>query len=307
LVATSTGGQVSLSDPSGATIDRSDSWAAAPESGDAWALSPDGWQWTNQPTPGAANQFPAAVIPDPTPPAVQTSLTTVELSEIMPNPSAALNGTMEKFVELHNIGSDAVILDGYGLRSGANLGNHETIAQLTLQPGAYAALPLSVTHLSLAVGGSKVGLFDPSGNLVGETVTYGKAPLGQAYAKFADGWHWTSLPTPGAANVLVVPPAASVKAKAAKAAKAPKAAKVKKTKVPKLKLSKSSPASFAMAATAPNGRWLLFILAGLTMIYISYEFRLDLQHYYHRCRRYLRARRQAGRTPGSTDDPGADQ
>jgi hypothetical protein len=312
LTASGDGGQVRLTDPSGATIDRTDSWPTAIV-GDSWALSDDvGWEWTSLPTPGAVNQFPA-VPPDdttttPTPSAPASP--SVELSEILPNPTTVLNGAMEKYVELHNTGTDAVVLDGYVLRSGANLGNHETIAQLTIQPGAYVALPLSVTHLSLAIDGSKVGLFDTAGNLVGETVTYGKAPAGQAYAKFSDGWHWTTLPTPGAANILVAPPAAVAKAKAAKAAKGVKAKKApaaKKIKVPKTKLAKTTPASFATAAASPNGRWLLFILAGLTMVYISYEFRLDLQHYYYRCRRYLAARRQPGPKADGSDDPGADQ
>jgi hypothetical protein len=306
------GGQVALTDPSGATIDRTDPWPTA-TLGQSWALSDGGWEWSTQPTPGAINQFPVVSPPaDPAPIVTSPAISTVELSELLPNPSTALNGSLEKYIELHNSGDDIVSLDGYSLRSGANLGNHVTITGQTIQPKAYLMLPISLTHLSLAVSGSKVGLFDPAGNLVGETVSYGKAPLGQAYAHFADGWHWTTLPTPGVANVLSAPPIASVKTKAikVKAAAKPKTTKPKapkKAKAAKLKTVKATPSAFGSMTPAPNGRWLLFILLGLTMVYISYEFRLDLQHYYHRCRRYLASRRASRRGPGGPDDSGADQ
>jgi len=316
ILPSTNSGQVSLIDPSGATIDRTDTWPSA-ILGQSWALSDGGWEWSTQPTPGAINQFPVAPpLADP-PPVVATPVptSTVILSELLPNPSTALNGNLDKYIELYNSGDDPVELNGYSLRSGANLGNHATVTGQTIQPKAYLLLPISLTHLSLAVSGSKVGLFDPSGNLIGETVSYGKAPLGQAYALFADGWHWTTLPTPGAVNVLAIAPATIAKAKTTKtkAAVKPKAAKPKvakkpkKAKVAKTKLVKASPSAFGQTATAPNGRWLLFILLGLTMVYISYEFRLDLQHYYYRCRRNITSWRASRRRPPSPDDPGVDQ
>ena len=310
------GGQVSLTDPTGAVIDRSDSWPAT-NLGQSWALSDGGWEWSSQATPGAANQFPVIASPVDDPPASTPTETTpsIELSELLPNPSSTLNGSLEKFVELYNFGTEPVVLDGYSLRSGANLGNRSVLEHQTIGAGTYLSLPQSATHLSLAVGGSKVGLFDLKGNLVGESVSYGKAPLGQAYARFGDGWHWTVLPTPGATNILKAPSAQTVKSKtttvkpskSTKAKAATKAKKAKSTKAAKVKPVKARSAAFGSAATAPNGRWLLFILLGLTMIYISYEFRLDLQHYYYRCRRYLASRRASRRGPDDADDPGADQ
>jgi hypothetical protein len=313
LLPSMSGGQVSLADPSGAIIDRSDAWTSA-TLGQSWALSDGGWEWASAPTPGATNLFAVVDPPVEVDPVVTIPpVISIELSELLPNPSSSLNGATEKYVELHNTGSETVVLDGYSLRSGANLGNRSVISGETILPGAYLALPLSVTHLSLAVGGSKVGLFDPAGNLVGETVSYGKAPLGQAYARFSDGWHWTTMATPGAVNILVVPvpvvataKTKTITPKAAKVAKL-KVATTKKTKTAKAKLVKASPAGFAAAVTAPSGRWLLFVLLGLTIVYISYEFRLDLQHYYFRCRRYLASRHSSRRDPAEPDDPGADR
>jgi hypothetical protein len=317
LAPNASGGQVSLLDPAGITIDRSDVWAAATP-GRAWALSDGGWLWTDTPTSGSANQFPPVTVTDPPPnPVVIAPTLSIELSELLPNPSAVLNGDLEKYVELHNTGVNDVVLDGYSLRSGANLGNHEPIPHLLIKAGSYLALPFSLTRLSLAVDGSKVGLFDPSGNLLGETVSYGKAPSGQAYARFSDGWHWTTLPTPAATNVMVSSPITTATAKAAKTTKvstkmikvvkAKRPASVLKQKVAKAKLVKASPAVFATTVNPPNGRWLLFILAGLTIVYISYEFRLDLQHYYYRCRRYIASRRKTGEDPQDVDDSGTDQ
>ncbi len=314
LIPDSNEGEVSLTDPTGAVIDRTDIWTSAIP-GQSWALSDGGWEWSSLPTPAAPNQFPAAVPPVEPPPILAPLAPTLQISEIMPNPSTVLNGGLEKFVELYNYGVDTVVLDGYSLRSGANLGNRAVIEHQTIAPGGYLSLPLHLTRLSLAVGGSKVALFDPSGNLVGDTVSYGKAPLGESYARFYDGWRWTGLPTPGAVNIMAAVAAQPSKTKntASKASKATKTKsatttkKAKTVKAAKAKSVKTAQAAFGSGVNAPNGRWLLFILLGLTIVYISYEFRLDLQHFYYRCRRYLASRRASWRSHNNTDDPGADQ
>ncbi len=54
LTLSNTSGQVKLYDPAGNIVDQSGPYSAA-QSGQAWALKDGKWQWTNQPTPGAAN------------------------------------------------------------------------------------------------------------------------------------------------------------------------------------------------------------------------------------------------------------
>ncbi len=145
LIPNAIEGEVSLSDPTGAVIDRTDLWTSA-SLGQSWALSDGGWEWSLLPTPAAFNQFPVAVSPADTPPIITPPAPALQISEILPNPSSSLNGGLEKFVELYNYGADAVVLEGYSLRSGANLGNRPVIDHQTIEPGAYLSLPLHLTR-----------------------------------------------------------------------------------------------------------------------------------------------------------------
>jgi hypothetical protein len=63
LSLSNSGGQVSLENPAGNVISQSDAYGAAKD-GQAWALVTGTWQWTEAPTPNAANQAtaPAATV-----------------------------------------------------------------------------------------------------------------------------------------------------------------------------------------------------------------------------------------------------
>lgn len=68
LTLTNTGGDLSLIDPNGRGVDHV-TYPGPAKTGQSYAKKDDGlWQWTPLLTPGAANEFPPAVTPDPAPP-----------------------------------------------------------------------------------------------------------------------------------------------------------------------------------------------------------------------------------------------
>jgi len=292
------GGVANLLDPTGTVIDTAGAWGSAVP-GASWAFIGDTWRWTLTPTPGDPNQYtpvPGQGASDET-----ADYAPVQLSELLPDPASPQTDAADEFIELYNPTDQAVDLAGYALKVGHDLSAKYVISDAVIAAGGYLALKSAVTKLALANAGSSVALYDPAGNQLGSTVTYAKAPTGQAWAELDGGWGWTAEPTPGAANVLVTPPAPPTLTKITQAKTAGKAkavAKPKTTKVAKaakVKAAKANSKPLLAGATTTGGRWLLIILAGLTIAYIIYEFRYDLRNYYFKLRGYPGGGPAAGR------------
>jgi hypothetical protein len=285
LSLSNAGGVANLLNPAGEVVDTAGTWGAA-VTGASWANINNTWLWTLTPTPGAANEF----TPVPGKPGSEGSVDYAEisLSELFPDPAAPLTDAADEFIELYNPTDQPVNLSGYSIKTGHDLGSKYIIKDVTIAPGGFLALKSALTKLALANDGSSVALYTPDGTQLGATVTYSKAASGNAWASFDDGWAWTAQPTPGAANARADILAAAAKAAAAKAATAKTkatAAKAKAAAKPKAAKSTKTTAKPALAAaTSTGGRWLLFILAGLTLAYIIYEFRYDLRNYYYKLR-----------------------
>jgi hypothetical protein len=275
-----TGGQVALLDAAGSVID-STTWPAALP-GATWAKNAGGtWTWDTAGTPSTG---PGGAYPE------------LELNELLPDPAAPLTDAKDEYVELFNPNSQPVNVSGYVVKTGANLSAKHTLTGALIAAGGYMALKSADTKIALANAGSSIALFDPAGKQLGTTITFGKATTGAAWARIGDTWAWTSKPTPGAANVLADLPAATVAGKSTKSISTAKTAKAAKVKTPassskskaKAVATKQAPAANAVA-TAPSGSWLLFVLAGLTLAYVIYEFRYDLLNFYKRLRRHSRS------------------
>lgn len=134
------------------------------------------------------------------PPVTESSATTLRLSELLPDPEGK-DGEGE-FVEIHNYGSESVVLDDWKIQdaSGKSLALSGTIA-----PGTYVAFRAADTSLpTLNNDGDTIVLHDPAGNLR-DGVSFSGTVEGLALIRVGEGWQWTSTPTPNAPNVLATP------------------------------------------------------------------------------------------------------
>lgn len=268
----------------------------------------------DQPNPQSSSAQPEVPQPRPDAPAAaagdDTAATPVEypavqVTELLPDPASPQTDAADEFIELFNPGNDAVNVGGYVLKTGANFHASYILPQRVIEPQAYLAVYSAASHLSLPNTGGAVQLYSPAGIMMEQTASYGAAKPGQAFAADGEQWGWTLQPTPGDANVIVADGASpsAKKLSASKAAKTPKPAKPKavKTTKPKpttakAKKSSGAPLSAALAAAdQPSGHWLLITLAALTLGYILFEFRYDLQNLIYRAKGYRQARRTAGR------------
>lgn len=124
------------------------------------------------------------------------------INEICPQPA---NGAENEYIELFNTGADIVDLSDWQLDDISSGGSSPyTIPQgTTIAPSGFILFYNSTDNLALNDSGDSVRLLDPNGDLKSE-INYSSAISGQSYSYFSDGWHWTTLLTPGLINQLMI-------------------------------------------------------------------------------------------------------
>jgi Lamin Tail Domain len=209
------GGAVQLADASGATRDAL-SWGSAKQNGAWWKapeilpgssvrrILPDDPAFTmdgvfgepGTPTPqGGGLRQPPVV----SPPACDG----LELTEILPNTSGVDTG--HEFIELHNPSATAVPLGGCSLRLGET-GAPFVLPNESLASGAYRAFSDSESGITLPNAiGDTVWLISTSSE---QGVHYADNLADDQSWAFINGtWQATLQPTPGTANILLLPSA----------------------------------------------------------------------------------------------------
>lgn len=268
----------------------------------------------NPQTAAAAVELAADyTIPEPTPVEATDNYAALQITELFPDPAAPQTDAQDEFVELYNPNSFDVDAGGYVAEAGPSLGSKYILPAELIPAGTYLALYSADDHLALSNSGSQVALLDPMGTVVDGPVIYTAAEPGQAWAKFGNDWQWTITPTAAAVNVLTTQPTPTPKAAATPKPKA--VAKPKTTtKTVSTKSASGGTVTTAVAAESGSSRWLLLGLASLTLGYIIYEFRYDLQNYYFRIRQHYgvggpigqttsgRGGDRAGQRPGRWQD-----
>jgi Lamin Tail Domain len=233
-----------------------------------------------EPGRGASESYPAATI-----------------TEVFPDPASPQLDSADEFIELYNPYDESLDLTGYVLKTGSTWSYKYTIDGVVIEPHGYSALTSAQTHLTLSNAGSGVRLFDPSGTLVAEAPSYGKAKTGFSWALGDAGqWVWTTQTTPGVSNIMSAPveDPASAASKAAK-----KSTSTAKPKTTAAKSTSAKPAASAKGATAqqqvgqtqhsggPN--YLLIAAAGvLAGGYLVYEYRQEVAGFARRAWRTIR-------------------
>jgi|GEM_PF-6294697 len=125
---------------------------------------------------------------------------TVRISELLPDPEGT--DADGEFVELENFGATTVHLSGWTI----SIGGHapKRLPEIELAPLSFRSFSRTELKQALPNSGSTIDLFAPNGALTDETV-YSKPEPGSAYARNgSDGWSWTTDPTAGASNSIVV-------------------------------------------------------------------------------------------------------
>ncbi|MFA5010240.1 MAG: lamin tail domain-containing protein [Patescibacteria group bacterium] len=128
---------------------------------------------------------------------------TVRINEVYPQPNTTSN---DEFIELYNFGDQSVNLTGWILDDMRNGGSSPlTLEGRVILPKQYLTLYKPETKLTLNDNGDAVYLIQPNGFELDRT-EYTAADRGWTWARFDDGWKWTSTPTANGKNVSSTPP-----------------------------------------------------------------------------------------------------
>lgn len=239
-------------------------------------------------------------------PAVQSDSIVVssnspQITELLPNPASPATDANDEFVELFNPFGDDIDLEGYKLQTGSTYSHSYTFkGSDIIAANSYEAFYVSQTNATLANSGGQARLVSPAGQVVSETLAYGTADDGEAWAWNGSSWQWTTTPTPNAANIFTAPSATATKSTSGKTA-AKKATASKST-------AKTAAAKTSAGKTAKNGNgagaggseaqdssasrihpWILAGVGGSALLYGVYEYRQDLANAFYRLRRFRKA------------------
>jgi len=237
-----------------------------------------------------------------------------QITEILPNPAAPRTDANDEFIELYNGNDQEYDLTGFALSAGSK--QYVFPAGTIMQAQSFMAWYSRDTHLGLANSGGSASLFDPFGNIIGQTGQYNTAKDGKAWALANGTWQWTDVVTPGTENVIHMATnlgKASVNTSTQKIITAKKAVAgaAKTTKVAKTtagKLSKQVPhktqaptmQNTADVRKTPLHIQAIALIGACALLYGAYEYRRDVANRFHQ----FRANRAARRTLRKGDKGG---
>lgn len=226
-------------------------------------------------------------------PAADVGLQAPQISELLPNPTGTGNDETDEFIELYNPNSKQFDLTGFILQTGLSTARNYTFpAGSTIEPQSFKAFYSRDTKLGLSNTTSQAALLDPFGNAISVSDTYKTAKDGLTWVNAKNKWYWTTQPTPNAANIVKQPVVKKAKAKSSK------------SKIAVAKSSTANTASNNGAGTAsafgeeevPAGAvhtWVLALIAGIALLYGTYEYRHDIINRSYQLRAKLSTRRAA--------------
>lgn len=260
------------------------------------ATLPESSESNNAPTPTETDTAVAG----------NTTATTLQITELLPNPASPAVDSKDEYIELHNSGDQTIDINGYRLQSGTNFSYSYTVGEASLPPGSYQAFYVSQTGDTLSNTAGRVRLLDATGHIVAETAAYQTASEGEAWALIDTTWQWTTTPTPGQPNVLTVNETKSTVTASTKKTTSTKMTTTKTpTKSTKTTTKTTAPKAAKTASTASNSSSLsppqpaplhtavLAVVGGLTLLYATYEYRRDVLNLIRRFRHYRSLRRTA--------------
>jgi len=126
----------------------------------------------------------------------------LRLSEFLPNPIE--DDTAGEFIEIENLTEKAIDFTGWQIADAS--GRTFTFKTGKISAHGFFAVTRVDSKISLNnTGGETVTLLSPDKKIQDDVEFEGTAPEGAAYARSKDFWVWTTKPTPGKTNSIIVP------------------------------------------------------------------------------------------------------
>jgi hypothetical protein len=221
--------------------------------------------------------------------ASDNGLESPQITELLPNPAAPTKDADGEFIEIYNSNNTSFDLGNFVLQTGLETKHKYTFPNgFKLKANSFTAFKLKGTGLSLSNSEGQASLLDPASKTVSQSEVYDTAKDGSAWALANGRWYWTNKPTPSAANVVdqaVLSPDSTA---------GPQVLGSADVSTDDNSSASGNPDAASTEPSSVHG-WTLAGVGGAALLYACYEYRTDLANHLYRFRRYLAARRAAGK------------
>ncbi|MFH1462733.1 MAG: lamin tail domain-containing protein [bacterium] len=127
----------------------------------------------------------------------------IVINEILPSPEGA--DDQNEWIEVFNQNSLEANLSNWQITDAVGAAKTYTLPEGTIiSAKGYLVFFRPTTKITLNNSGDDLKLLRPDGNAIDE-ITYEKAPQGESFNRFAEGWQWSSVLTPGEPNAIPAP------------------------------------------------------------------------------------------------------
>ncbi len=129
----------------------------------------------------------------------------VVFNEILPSPEG--KDSDEEWIEIFNQNNFGVDLSGWKIKDKEGKTTTYTFSVGTkISALGYLVFKRPETKITLNNSGEGLDFIYPDEE-IGDSITFGKASIGQSYNRTQSGWDWSTTITPGAKNIIPTPSA----------------------------------------------------------------------------------------------------
>ena len=125
----------------------------------------------------------------------------IYFNEVLPSPDGP--DAENEWIEIYNQNDFEVNLSGWTIQDTAGKTTIYTINKKIPALG-YLVFLRPETKITLNNDGDGLSLINPKGEII-DSISFGKASLGQSYNRTESGWAWTKNLTPGSKNIIPKP------------------------------------------------------------------------------------------------------
>ena len=111
---------------------------------------------------------------------------------------------LEEWIEIINESDETADISQWQIKDTLGAINAYVLSA-TIPSKSFIVLSRPITQITMNNDNDAIQLIRPDGELI-QTVPYKKAPKGKSYVRSKGVWKWSSVPTPGSANIVPAPP-----------------------------------------------------------------------------------------------------